>query len=332
MLETNETEIIKNPEELFEIEINPTNEQVNTFSWIRNHPGVNSYCFTDVDGNSHNYTYTLRDSESRYKAAGKTPKQTPQHIRVMEDKKTGRLVVAKNAVKKIGGSWFLSTNIPEEAHKTGVYEHPYIATVFDLAADDEKDLYLIMEYLPNGDLERWKKNIHNTEEIGQLMEKLSSALNHIHTKKRLVFADMKPLNVCFDTHWNPKIIDLEISQQLGRNGAANNQRANEAYEAPEQQAEELLSVRTDIYSLGATMFSVFAQEPENYYERKGFRATFENNPNSLIPFKTGYKKIISENQKNKISSVLHKALSAKPDDRYSSVLEFNKNFQDAIVV
>src|SRR3989339_539608 len=252
-MRTKEAEIRPSGLELYDIELTPTDEPVRNFRWIREHPGVRVISFDGTKGITHSYLYK-KVEPARYVEVRNAATELPEHIVLMEDKKTGRLVVAKDENKAMGGSYFMWTNIPDEAHKTAVEEYPYIATVYGLATKLGGKLYMIMEYLPNGDLNEWLKGLHSVKEIGEVVHKLALALNHIHKVKGMTFGDMKPRNVGFDAEWNPKVIDFELAEFVAGEEMGYGQPGTYEYAAPEQREKNRLSTRGDIYSLAATGF------------------------------------------------------------------------------
>ena len=319
--------------ELYEIMVEPINvapgdPQVNTFRWIKNNPGIQVSSVPQGD-ESQKFRKYQHAERVRYRQIENSPGALPSHIILMEDLVTGRTVVAKNHTKSVGSGWSMWSDPSGEAHWQGIDHHPYIADVYGLAADKENGLFVIMEYLPNGTLEEWLAETHPVEEIAGVANKLSSALEHVHTKRRLIYQDLKPLNVGFDEYWNPKLLDFELAEPIKSDGTAITHQATPAYEAPEQKELEPVSIQTDVYRIGATLFSIFIDRFD-YFDDQEKRKVFENSPDALIPFKEKYREILSVGQQQKISAVVRKALSKQKEDRHQTVAEFNSEFQSAL--
>ncbi len=330
---TEKEELQKTPLELFEIKVTPTDEEVNSLEWIRKNPGKKVISFRDVDGKDRQMFYEPKTDDPRYSEVGEEEIELPEHITVVRDKKIGRKLIAKGGDwKKAGSGWWTAMNIPQEGHYAGVEQHPYIATIYDLAVTSAGQIYLIMEYLPNETIQTWAEEPHSIEEVGEIIDKISSALTNIHTKRKLVYADMKPLNIGLDSEFNPKLIDFELAIQLSENGTTVNSYARTYhYAAPEQKGTDFnaLTIQTDVYGLAATIFAIFVGT-ENEFETYCTREEFEKDQIDQIPFREDYLERLSEKQRKKISKVLRKGLSKNPEDRHKSIKEFNQAFQDAI--
>lgn len=320
-----EAEKIRPALELYDIEIHPVNEAVNTLSWIKDHPGIKSFNFKNIHGQNRNFTYEV-NNQIRFTSAN-TNHKLPEHIVPVFDEKLGRLVIAKSGFK---GWWSEVVNESQEAHITGADAHPGIVAIHGLAANKEGSLYIIMEYLPNGSMEEWIQSTHTLKSIGRVVNKISDALHHVHTKRKVAFLDMKPLNIGFDSEWNPKLIDFGISQKLDQDGKAPNPLSiTPLYAAPEQSDIEELTVQTDIYSFAATIFSIFTSATEST-DTKNLREIFEDDAYATIPFREEYDRVLNDKQKSELTKVIRKALSKNPEERQKTVLEFNQEFQQAL--
>jgi serine/threonine protein kinase len=324
-----ESETSHKPRELYEIKITPVGENTNTFKWIRSHPKVKVLAFNTIGGGRRDYIYTIKDGDPRYQIESDETIDLPSNLTLMRDVKLDRLVIAKHGNRKAGGMLEMG-NIPGEAHMGGVHEHPNIVTIHDIAGDEERGLFMIQEYLPNGNLDEWIKMEHNINEVGKVINQVSAALEHIHLKKRLVFGDMKPKNIGFDSNWNAKIYDFGIAEEMNKEGIAHSIGSGTPnYEAPEQRGM-VLGVQTDVYSLAATIFTILVQETESPGNIKSDRDVFEQQTGVELCLKKKYFEELGVEQVEKLSLFLRKALSKDPENRHGSVAEFNREFQKII--
>lgn len=313
---------------LYDISVKPTEESINTLKWMKDHPGKRGIHFTTIHGEERNFTYEVNSDGERY--VEKQHIDSPGHIRLMYDNKLKRTVIAKAATKEIQSGWSHQVNITQEAHFTAADQHPNIATVYDIASDGKGELYMIMEYLPNGTVEQWMKEDHEITEIARLIDRISAALDHVNKVRGLVYADMKPLNVGFDEFWNPKLIDFELAAKMDDKGLASSlPGGTRNYAAPEQLKTGDMTVRTDVYSLAATVFSILTSPCEDL-DVKDIRDQFENNEQAHIPFRKSYEKKLSEKQKKKLSGIMHRALNYDPDIRQTTVMEFNQELGEVL--
>ncbi len=324
----------KNNLKLYEIKVTPLPLQhppVMSFIWIRKNPGVQIGSYEDDFGRIQHFSWVPKDQEPRYISISRNPKFS--HINLVKDTKLGRVAIAKASSKGMGSGWTMFKDITEETHNAAILSHSNIAKIYDLAAGPDKSLYAIMEYLPNGMLEDWMKENHSIDEIESVIDQIASAIHYVNTKGNRVYADTKPLNIGFDEDMNPKLIDFEYAAIIRKDSTAENKGAQTpVYAAPEQRKGESLTIQTDVYSLGATVFSMFIKVLDNYhdYDMDKILTTFRDDPNAEIPFRDTYDKKLSNEQKRKLNAVLHKALSKEPTQRHSSVRQFNEEFQHAM--
>jgi serine/threonine protein kinase len=330
-IQQSEPETVDIPLELYDIDVtlieNNPECPVHSFAWMKAHRGVQAGVLENEKGKPYAYTFTPT-GPVRYQEIPGTTNPQYRHLIPMKDIKLGRTVMAKSANKSMGGSWSMWTNIVGEAHRAGLTHHPYIANIYDMATrgDGSDTLYVIMEFLPNGTLQDWLKKNHEIGEIASVVDKISQALDHINNERQFLYADMKPLNVVFDEKWNPKIVDFELADKIGKDGTALSQHATREYEAPEQRNETFITVRTDVYRLAATVFTILVDD-QDLSEIGYTRQAFERDESAPIPFRNHYSSQLSVKQQRKISEIFHKALHHDPLERYASVAELNKELQ-----
>ena len=145
-----------------------------------------------------------------------------------------------------------------EAKTTAILNHQNIVTLFDVGYTDSS-FFLAMEYVEGKSLKQLikSKEILTTEDIVDVFRQICRALNCAHSKK-IVHLDMKPANVMrADMYKIIKIMDFGIAKVL------QNSNVNEGttmftpqYVAPEQIKGQPVDFRTDIYSLGVSMFEL----------------------------------------------------------------------------
>jgi len=330
MVDTAETELPKPKLELYEMDITPVNENTATFAWIHHHPGAKTVHFETVNGEKFDYYYRPRSTTPRYASVTGNFDHLPSHIIPVMDQKLNKLVIAKAPTKRNDIGWTQFGDNPSEAHFSGVDHHPYIADVYNLAVDDKDGIYMIMEYLPHGTLQEWLKQPHSAQEIGSVVDKISQAVHHVNTKRHLIYADLKPLNVGFDEQDNPKLLDFELAAIIRDDGTGFCQHATREYEAPEQDKQQPITVRTDVYRLAATVFSILIGDVD-FMDVKHLRDQFVSDPDSLIPLRTEYQHMFSDDQHRQLSDLLRQGLHKDPQHRQVSIPEFNQPFQSIIL-
>ena len=145
-----------------------------------------------------------------------------------------------------------------EAALAGKLHHPHIAQIHDAVIDD-RDAYVVMEYVPGGTLERFtdKNNLLPFERLVEIIFKCTRALDYAHLQG-VTHRDIKPANILLTS---PEGQDIKISDFGAAIFTASESTqvsgvGSPAYMSPQQVREMPLDHRTDIYSLGVVMYQL----------------------------------------------------------------------------
>lgn len=148
----------------------------------------------------------------------------------------------------------------DEIEITASLAHPNIIRVYTLGEQDGR-LYLVMEHLDQPSLEQ------KMDERGKLSERevleigigIASALQFAHEETGLIHRDIKPGNILFGRGDIPKLADFGLA--AGARSALGQQDeiwGTPYYVSPERLNREEEDARSDIYSLGATLYHALA--------------------------------------------------------------------------
>ncbi|BBM82143.1 protein kinase [Candidatus Uabimicrobium amorphum] len=123
--------------------------------------------------------------------------------------------------------------------------------------------YFTMDYIDGVSFSDYiKKNpLMPTKTTASMMYKVTIAIEHAHSLG-ILHRDIKPSNILIDQQQQPKVLDFglaktqdsELSQQGDVVGTP-------AYMSPEQANGDLVDKRTDIYSIGATLYEAMCGRP-----------------------------------------------------------------------
>src|ERR671917_8876 len=138
--------------------------------------------------------------------------------------------------------------------------HPNIVQVYD-AGEDELEgrevSYIVMEYIPGGDLKVFidEEGSLPSDELAGLGSEVASGLAHAH-EKGVIHRDIKPHNILMDAHGRPKLTDFGIARALGATQATRtgSYLGTALYSSPEQLRGEEVTPKSDVYSLGVTLY------------------------------------------------------------------------------
>jgi WD40 repeat protein/tRNA A-37 threonylcarbamoyl transferase component Bud32 len=171
-----------------------------------------------------------------------------------------------------------------EARVAARLSHPHIAPVYEVAGGDQLQPFVVMPFLPGGNLaEKLKKPLINTQlqlgvpstpppgncfksfqSIAQLLHKIASAVHHAH-QHGVLHRDLKPANILFDSAGQPYVADFGLARVLEEESTLtleNTLLGTPAYMSPEQATGSgEFSVASDIYSLGAILYELLTGHP-----------------------------------------------------------------------
>lgn len=145
-----------------------------------------------------------------------------------------------------------------EAETAGRLQHPHIVTIFD--AGEEHDLaYIAMEFLKGVDLAQACSAGHllPVATVLSIGARVAEALDYAHAHQ-VVHRDIKPANIMFDRATDTvKVTDFGIARitdsSKTRTGLV---LGTPSFMSPEQLAGKKVDGRSDLYSLGVTLFQL----------------------------------------------------------------------------
>jgi len=152
-----------------------------------------------------------------------------------------------------------------EAKLMASLDHPNITKVIDFD-EQPQQLSIVMEYLNGEDLnQKIKRNGPLSEkEIMDVFSQTLSAFQYAH-EKGIVHRDIKPSNIFILPNGHIKILDFGIAKLFGQGNEmtqTGTQMGTPIYMSPEQvKADKSIDHRSDIYSLGVTLFFAINGKP-----------------------------------------------------------------------
>ena len=184
-------------------------------------------------------------------------------VYLAKDSGLNRHVALKILRSDLGGDPSFATKFLEEVEVTASLAHPNIIRVFTLGEQDGR-LYLVMEHLDQPSLE------DSMQTRGKIPEKevleigvgIASALQFAHEETGLIHRDIKPGNILFGRGNIPKLADFGLAAGArSAQGQGDEIWGTPYYVSPERLLREPEDIRSDIYSLGATLYHAIAGRP-----------------------------------------------------------------------
>lgn len=149
----------------------------------------------------------------------------------------------------------------QEARAAGRLSHPNIIKVYNVGKTTNGRYYFTMELVKGSTLTQ-KIATMPIQEAALAFRDVADALDYAH-KRGIIHRDIKPDNILMSQDGTPKLTDLGIALLDETDSAQSGPRVlgTPHYMSPEQASGKNITPATDIYSLGATFFHVFARQP-----------------------------------------------------------------------
>src|SRR5512133_2689392 len=196
--------------------------------------------------------------------------------------------------------------------------HQHLPRVTDHFVMGNEGQYLVMDYIEGEDLRQRmeRQNIIPEEDAILIGAAVCDALSYLHTRKPPVLhRDIKPGNIKITSDGQVFLVDFGLAKLVqGSQATTTGARAmTPGYSPPEQYGTARTDPRSDIYSLGATLYAALTGViPED-----GLARVMDNV--QLTPIRKHNTKV-----SRRLSAAIEKAMEAYPDDRFQNAEEFRR--------
>jgi eukaryotic-like serine/threonine-protein kinase len=153
-----------------------------------------------------------------------------------------------------------------EGRTAASLSHPNIVQVYDAGEgqyEGREVSFIVMEYVPGGDLKDLmdRKGALSGGDLARLSE-AAAGLAHAH-ERGVIHRDIKPHNILLDENGRPKLSDFGIARALDATHATRtgSYLGTALYSPPEQLRGEGVTPKSDVYSLGVTLYHAATGQP-----------------------------------------------------------------------
>jgi hypothetical protein len=229
------------------------------------------------------------------------------------DMQLDRFVALKLLRRDLGGEEDHKARLQEEARIAAAVNHPYVIQVFD-SGTDHGQFYVVMELVDQGSLDDLMALQPRLPEkrVLEIGIQVAKGLRAAH-RRGLIHRDVKPANILFVDEHAAKIGDFGLaSSATQRWGIGGVIWGTPEYVAPERLNNDPEDFRSDIYSLGATLFHAIAGKPPIEASTNSATALLESKQRPLDLQATA-PDVSAESTK-----VLQRMIAADPAERFSS--------------
>jgi len=232
-----------------------------------------------------------------------------------EDTVLSRKVALKELLEDLATDGEQAERFKSEARALALLNHAHILPIYDLLEEDGR-FWLVMELLTGGTLnDKINAGALDTAQSIEIIKGIAAGLEIAH-QKGFVHRDIKPANILFAEDGSFRITDFGIAkhQATGIKTSHGLILGSPGYMSPEQAAGEPVDARSDIYSLGITMFQMLTGELPFQGDVSSVMAQHITKP---IPRPSTINASISKDLDNGILKMLAK----QPEARFQSMAD-----------
>jgi hypothetical protein len=240
------------------------------------------------------------------------------------DANLNRMVALKVVRKEFSADAEYLEKFEREARITASVNHPHVVKVYSFGSDHGL-FYIAMELVDKGsldDLMNLQGNIAEIQALGVGIQ-VAQGLQAAH-QKGLIHRDVKPGNILFADAQTAKIVDFGLALLAEHEAEERGEVwGTPYYVAPEKLDHQPEDFRSDMYSLGGTLFHAIAGRPP-----------FEADTASMVALKHLKSKAVSlqafaPDVSSATAYVINRTLHKDPDQRYQSYAELIEHLEYA---
>jgi len=236
---------------------------------------------------------------------------------VAQDLRLKRRCAVKEIVAQSAGQ---ARQFAREAQILADLHHPNLPRVFDHFESGSNRHYLAMDLVPGEDLAAMlhkRRRPFPESKVLEWAEQLLDALHYLHSQSpSIIHRDIKPSNVKITPDGQAVLVDFGLAKTLKPDQLTASGADGLTYDyAPKEQYQKASSTdaRSDIYSLGVTLYELLA------YERPPTSLDRSMNGTSVIPIRQINGRVSPNTER-----VIKRAIALEPKNRYQTARTFRR--------
>lgn len=173
-----------------------------------------------------------------------------------KDHKLNRLVAVKVLKQEFSENANFVSRFSTEAQAAACLMHPNIVTVYDVG-EENGVYYIVMELIEGITLKKYieKKARVSVKEAVSIAIQVAMGIEAAHSK-HIIHRDIKPQNIIISKDGKVKVTDFGIAKAATSKTISSNVMGSVHYTSPEQARGGYSDEKSDIYSLGVTIYEM----------------------------------------------------------------------------
>ncbi|MDE7201899.1 MAG: Stk1 family PASTA domain-containing Ser/Thr kinase [Lachnospiraceae bacterium] len=242
-----------------------------------------------------------------------------------KDQKLNRFVAVKVLKQEFSENRNFVSKFRVEAQAAAGLMHPNIVNVYDVG-EEEGIHYIVMELVEGITLKKYieKKVRLTTKEAISIAIQVAMGIEAAHNN-HIIHRDIKPQNIIISKEGKVKVTDFGIAKAASSNTITSNVMGSVHYTSPEQARGGFSDEKSDIYSLGITIFEMLTgRVPFNGDTTVAIAIKHIQNP---MPLMRDFVPEIPQSVEN----IVMKCTQKSPDRRYQSMAEMIADLKHSLI-
>lgn len=218
----------------------------------------------------------------------------------------------------------------EEAAAVAQLRHPGIIQVYDFNQDDDV-YYMVLEFVPGETIQDHLKRLNESgrrlpiSKVMEYMAKVCDAVDYAH-QRGMIHRDIKPANIMLNTQGQVILMDFGIAKIVGGQShtATGAVVGTAMYMSPEQIRGEQPDRRSDIYSLGVTLYEMVSGQPP--FQAESAMTLMMMHVNDPVPDP----RKLNPEVPDELIAIINTSLAKNPNNRYQTAAEMASALRAAL--
>ena len=229
-----------------------------------------------------------------------------------KDRRLNRFVAIKILKQEYSNDAKFVSKFRAEAQSVAGLSHPNIVNVYDVGEDGDL-YYIVMELVEGITLKKFietKGRLEIKEAVGIAIQ-IAQGMGEAHAN-HIIHRDIKPQNIIISKEGKVKVTDFGIAKAATSNTITSNAMGSVHYISPEQARGGYSDEKSDIYSLGITMYEMLSGAVP-FEGDSTVTVALSHIQNEAVPLDE-----VDAQIPHSISLIVQKCMEKKPDYRYLS--------------